>query len=220
MGAGLSAGTDGISIDAAYKINKYLSASVGMSIMYNLTFKDTYDVDFDHTVAGQSVQEDVEIEAKAKLKRTTFDVKLDFYPFANRCPLFIVGGFSFGGKKLLKLSGHSDRAQELIAQGERLGVDIDNYFVELDKNGDVNGDLRVKSVRPYLGLGYGRLVPKKRLAFRVELGAQFEGKPKIYANGKKLEQTLIGADDDDISDVIDLLKVYPVLKFSLRGRIL
>jgi hypothetical protein len=57
---------------------------------------------------------------------------------------------------------------------------LDKYNVKFDENGDVNGDVRVKKFRPYAGLGFGRLIPKKRVGFRFELGCQFMGKMKVY----------------------------------------
>lgn len=57
----------------------------------------------------------------------------------------------------------------------------------------VNGGVKVKNFRPYLGLGFGSLIPKNRLGIRFELGAQFQGKPVVYADDvgdvlKKMDQ--------------------------------
>lgn len=85
----------------------------------------------------------------------------------------------------------------------------------------------LKKVRPYLGLGFGRLIPKGRIGFRFELGAQFQGKPKVYAGdidnvleNKQVTDAVDEETKDDIAKVMDWLKVYPVMKFSIRGRIL
>jgi hypothetical protein len=86
-------------------------------------------------------------------------------------------------------------------------------------NGDINGDVRVKSFRPYLGLGFGRLIPKKRVGFRFELGCQFMGKMRVYQNDSELETNNVVKGKDDLSKWLDKLKVYPVLKFTLTGRI-
>ena len=86
--------------------------------------------------------------------------------------------------------------------------------------GDVAGGVTVSGFRPYVGVGFGRLVPKKRVAVRVELGTQIHGTPKVYADGKgDLDKVLKDAGDDDISKLIDKLTFYPVLKVTLRGRI-
>ena len=85
----------------------------------------------------------------------------------------------------------------------------------------MNGGVEVKNFGPYLGLGFGSLIPKSRLGIRFELGAQFQGKPVVDADGvcdvlKNMDQDT----QDDISKFMDYLQVYPVLKLSIRGRIL
>ena len=105
---------------------------------------------------------------------------------------------------------------------KRIYAEIDKYQVDFDDNGDISGDVRVKAFRPYLGLGWGRQVPKThRLGFRVELGCQFMGKMKVYQNDKEVNINDLGKKgDDDLSDFIDKVRIYPVVKFSLTGRIL
>jgi hypothetical protein len=90
----------------------------------------------------------------------------------------------------------------------------------IDHQGNVEGDVRVKSVRPYVGLGYGRLVPKNRVGFRVEAGCQFMGKMKVYQNGVEMPDILSSAADDDLSKIIDKWSIYPVLRLTITGRIL
>lgn len=108
------------------------------------------------------------------------------------------------------------------AAKKRIYAEIDKYQVDFDDNGDISGDVRVKAFRPYLGLGWGRQVPKThRLGFRVELGCQFMGKMKVYQNDKEVNINDLGKKgDDDLSDFIDKVRIYPVVKFSLTGRIL
>jgi len=111
------------------------------------------------------------------------------------------------------------------AEVKKAGINIDNSNIGFDENGNVVATAKVKSVRPYLGLGFGRLIPKGRVGFRFELGAQFQGRPTIYdtfgddvVNSDKYG--LSSEDKNDITKVLDYMKVYPVLKLSIRGRIL
>ena len=69
-----------------------------------------------------------------------------------------------------------------------------------------------------MGLGFGRAVPRKRLGFMVEMGVQFHGTPDVYSNSGTMDEATIDT-DDTFTKVIDKLKVYPVLKFTLTGRI-
>ena len=90
----------------------------------------------------------------------------------------------------------------------------------VDENGNVSGGLRVNSFRPYVGLGFGRVVPKKRISVMFELGVQFHGKPEVYTNYGDVSQLMAELDaDDTFSDIMDKLTFYPVLKLRLCGRI-
>ena len=107
----------------------------------------------------------------------------------------------------------------------RVGVEMGDYFLAPDDNGHLDACIKVASVRPYVGIGFGRMVPKKsRLTCNFDLGVQFWGTPEIYLNGsdgqKKLEKSDIN--DDKGSDALDILSkvtVYPQLTVRLVGRI-
>lgn len=237
LGADLSVGTEGIGIDVATPVTNYLELGFGVNFMPGIKISGDVDVDdivFSYTnpTTGATTpvtipMNDVNIEGK--LARTTMNFKASIYPFGQHNDFFVVAGFSFGGKKIAKLTGHSDDVKAFMDDPSypdeakrRVFASIDKYEVKFDSNGDINGDVRVKSFRPYLGLGYGRQVPKHhRLGCRIELGCQFMGKMKIYQNNTKVDINELGEKgDDDLSDFIDKLKVYPVLKLSLTGRIL
>ena len=250
IGVGVGLGTEGIGIDAAVSLTKWCSARVGLNIVpkvvkitQDFDASDLGSVDVPILNAAGTVDHynnyalNEPIEAEASLSRTYFDVKFDLYPFPNASSFFICAGFSFGGNKLIKIKGHSMEAKNAIEGINRdyealnvrysdldvkdqFGIDIDEYRIPINENGDVNGGMKVKGFRPYLGLGFGRLIPKGRVGFRFELGALFQGKPEIYADGVDLDEVLDESVKNDISDIMDYLKVYPVIKFSLRGRIL
>lgn len=213
-------GTEGISVGAATPITEYLELSAGMNIMPSIKIKEDVDINASIPFPGYSLR-DVEIEGD--LARTTYDLKLSVFPVGASFPLFIVGGLSFGGKNLGTLQGFSKDVAQLYADhpeyAETISTKIDEYELGFDRQGYVNGDVRVKSVRPYAGFGFGRLVPKKRIGFRFELGCQFMGKMKIYQDDKEITATVTQKSEGDISKIIDKVKVYPVLKLSLVGRI-
>ncbi|MDE6569487.1 MAG: hypothetical protein K2K43_02550, partial [Alistipes sp.] len=70
---------------------------------------------------------------------------------------------------------------------------------------------------PYVGLGFGRPIPRRRVGFRVELGALFHGRPKVVSDNL-LEENL-----NELNDVNKFLKnfnVYPQLNFQVTVRLL
>lgn len=217
-GLGVGVGTEGIGIDAATCLTKYCSVRLGVNIFPGINFDADVDVTGEMP-GGQSY--DGTMEAKASLSRTTVDLKFDCYPFPDASSFFVTAGFSFGGSKLIKITGHSDEFAQMVQDGADVGIDIDKYRIPVDENGNVEGGVKVNGFRPYLGLGFGRLIPKGRVGCRFELGVQFHGKPKVYAEGvDNLQEMLEEEVGDDISELMDKLTVYPVLKFSIRGRIL
>lgn len=223
IGADFNVGTQGLGLDVATPVTNYLEASIGMNFMPGFKISGDVNVNADvNRFPGLNISS---VNAEGKLARTTAEFKLSAYPFGNKNDLFVTAGFSFGGKKIAKLKGHSDDVESYLAQypqfRDQIVAEIDKYDVKFNNNGDIKGDVRVNGFRPYVGLGYGRLVPKHRLGFRVELGCQFMGKMKIYQDGKKLDaDKLRDKGDDDLSKFIDKFTVYPVLKVSLAGRIL
>ena len=225
---GVGGGTEGIGIDVATSINKYFSVRAGVNIVPNISIEEEFDISsVVPSIAGVPVPNNLMIEAEASAKRTTFDVKLDCYPFPNSSSFFITAGASFGGDKLIKIDGHSQDAENYIAQinnyENQLGIEIwDGNRIPLDEDGRAAGGIKVKNVRPYFGLGFGRLIPKKRVGCRLELGVQIHGKPEIYTDIEDFDIKGAMSKDEtanDIADIIDKVTVYPVLKFSLRGRI-
>lgn len=214
LAVGVSVGTPGIGVDVASPIGNYLALRAGVSFMPNFTFNSDVDVDLDIQEYGE---ESTELEVEGSLGRTSGELLLNVYPF-RRSSFFVCGGAYFGGGKLVKIKGHSDELRDLVSQGNTAGIEIGDYTIPVDANGDVAGGLKVSSFRPYLGLGFGRAVPKKRVGFMFELGVQFHKTPEVYSDSGKLQQ-LGEMADNDFSDIIDQLTVYPVLKFRLCGRI-
>ena len=65
----------------------------------------------------------------------------------------------------------------------------------------------------------GRIVPKKRVGFLFELGFQFQKTPEVYTDYGSISDLLDEAGDNEFTDIMDQLTVYPVLRFRLCGRL-
>lgn len=217
LSVGVSASTLGIGIDASTTFNRYLMLRAGVDIMPGITI-DT-DVDVDLNVSGLD-KSSTSVNVEGGIQRTQASLLLNVYPF-KRSSFFVTGGAYFGGSRLVKIKGHSQELKDLYDQyGDQVGIIIGDYKLPIDENGNVTGGLKVNGFRPYLGLGFGRAVPYKRVGFMVELGAQFHGPRKVYSGTGDVDDLLDQTDgDDDFTKVIDKLKVYPVLKFRICGRI-
>jgi hypothetical protein len=213
LAIGVSAGTTGWGVDLATPIGAHFALRAQLDIMPNFTLSD--DVDVTSTANGYDYESEIEVEGS--IKRTSGAVLLNYYPF-KRSSLFICGGAYLGGDKMVTIQGHSDELQQLIEQGQSLGIEIGDYTIPVDRNGNVSGGLKVASFRPYLGLGFGRAVPHKRVGFMFELGVQFHKTPEVYADNGNVGQLMEEA-DNEFTDIINKFTVYPVLKFRLSGRL-
>ena len=237
VGLNAGVGTEGISIGVAAPVSNFVELEAGVDILPKfLSISEQMNITADASiiVQGQSVRiPNSKVDVDADFSRTAFHAKANIYPFGGNSKFFVAAGFAMGGAKLAKLSGHSDDLAQFISKYpeysdeilKNVGADLSDYNIKFDKNGDINADLRCNSFRPYLGLGFGRVVPKNRLGFRWEIGCQYMGKLKVYQNGSEVDvrkalNDSMGEDGGDIADIVDKLKFYPVLKLQIVGRIL
>lgn len=240
VGINVGAGTEGIGVGVAAPVTNFLEVEAGVNIMPSFKLSGDLDVDVSTRGLPPVPVPDVQypasatIHAEGSFDRTTFNVKANLYPFGGSSKFFIAAGLSIGGEKIAEVTGSCDELRDFsnkylknnqtLEQQFRkaISANLGGYNLELDENYNLQGDIRCKNVRPYLGLGFGRLVPKNRIGMRLELGCQFMGKLKVYQNDTEIDinKALEDAGEDDLSKFVKDLKVYPVLKFSLTGRIL
>ena len=179
VAVGLGVGTTGINIDVASPIGNHFALRGEVNIMPGFSYSDEVDASVLNSATEQVY---APINVEGSLARTTGALLLNVYPFKSSS-FFVCGGAYFGGAKFIKIEGHSDELQQLVTEGKEAGIEIGDYFIPVDKNGNVNG-----------------------------------GTPEVYADNAELTAINTVA-DNEFSDIIDKLTVYPVLKFRLSGRI-
>ena len=220
LSIGANVGTTGWGFDIATPIGQHFALRAGFTIMPNFSYTDEVDVSIEYIPDGEIP---AYIDAEGSMGRTSGEVLLNIYPF-KRSSFFITGGAVFGGDKLIKIKGHSDELADYMEQvsnynGTLPGIEIGDYVIPVDKNGNISGGLKVSNFRPYFGLGFGRIVPKnKRVGFLFELGVQLHGTPEVYTDYGSIDN-LLEAADNDFSEIIDKITVYPVLRFRLCGKL-
>lgn len=205
------------------------------------------NTDYQFTVPSKTV------DADAKIGFSSGKFLVDVFPFPKKSNFHVTVGFYFGGSDIVTLRNAKDgilndflvpdykgsnpavkakfdqiMAENKIVVGEPLfGLRIGDYQLKPDKNGNLQAGISVNKVRPYVGIGFGRAVPRKRIGFMVELGVQFWGTPNVYIEGGEGRKNL---DEEDLSGIkgsdagliktLSKLTIYPNLTFRLCGRIL
>ena len=211
LSAGLTIGTTGIGIDLAAPVTEYLQVRAGYNFCSGIKYKE----DIDYRAKGQPTKK---TEVEGKLHLGTAKLLLDVFPFRNT-PFHFTTGFYIGTDEIIK--AENTIPVKAFDKGE--GILIGDYIVEFDQDGIAKATIKVNKFRPYVGIGFGRSVPRKRIGVSGDLGVMFWGKPKLYEKqtGMDLEVTKsdLGSDSDKYFDIMSKITVYPTLTIRICGRI-
>lgn len=217
LAIGVNAGTTGYGFDVATPLGNHFALRAGITFMPNYSLSDDVDVNVSGSYETYDYNIPSSIEVEGSVGRTAGEVLLNIYPF-KRSSFFISGGAVFGGDKIVKVKGHSDELANLQDMANGAGIEIGDYVIPVDKQGNVSGGIKVSNFRPFVGIGAGRIVPKKRVGFLFEMGVQFHNTPQVYTDYGKLDNLLAEA-DNEFSEIINMITVYPVVRFRLCGRL-
>lgn len=177
---------------------------------------------------------DKEVDLKAKLGMTHGKILVDYYPWSRKSSFHITAGAYFGGSKLVKVDGFlpqrtidvMNTANQWLEQSgkpERISttVSIGDKDIDVnDLNGKVDAYIKTNGFKPYLGIGFGRAVPRNRIGVQFDLGVMFHGKPEIASSNADISDALNNeAEEEDFTKIMRKVVVYPVLSLKLIGRI-
>ena len=234
MGAELGIGTQGFTLGLATAISPFFELGANVNYMPailisgNMYFKNSIITIPSPDGYGMNVYHLNKIKVEGNFHRLTFDAKLYLYPFGPGSTFFVAGGVSVGGERLAKLKGHSDEVKQIyddysghIEQYEdEIKAIVGKTALNMASNGDVEAEVRLKNVRPYVGLGFGRVVTRNYTGVRLEAGIQFCGKLKVYQDGNEVPyQDYLERADNGLAKLIDRMNFYPVLKLTIACRL-
>lgn len=219
---GVNVGTTGIGFDLGTTLGSHLQFRVGMNFMPKIKVKSQLDINT--SVSGISLS-DVDIEGKMNM--LDLSMLLDYYP-SKRSSFHLTAGFYAGKDKFVEVynTGGKEELKQIAAYNalnppQKIGLELGDYLLEPDAQGNVNAYYKVSPVQPYFGIGFGRAVPKShRVGFMVELGVRYWGKPSVYCQDKELKSSDLGGDEGDVLKTMTKIPVYPCLRFRLCGKIL
>ena len=224
LSVGVSLGIDGVGFDLASPIGNHFAVRAGMSVWPQATYKT--DVDPGTDSKSFILNKDGKIDIEGKIKIANFKLLFDYYP-SKRSSFRVTAGAFIGSEKIVSV--YNDVAFLQQYEWGKAGIQHGSLKIASDEKGNIGIDAKVNSFKPYLGVGFGRAVPRKRIGVAVDLGVQFWGKPAMYTNIKddfgdisyrKLTKQENG--NKDINDAVDKLSkivVCPVLSVRLCGRI-
>lgn len=222
LGISLNGSTTGVGFTLSTPLAKHFVLRAGYQFSY-LSYGYQYE-DFESiNVAGRDVNVP-DLDLDAKLNVDAAHVMVDWVPFKKgKGTFFITAGCFIGGSDLITIDGQFDMSDPNIKEIQQAGllkdieIEVGDDIVCVNEDGSMSAALQVKGVRPYVGLGWGRAIPKHRFGFRFELGAVFHGRPEVVSDN--LISSGTGGEISDFNKIINDITVFPQLSFQLTYRL-
>lgn len=235
IAVGANVGTTGIGADLAVPVTKFVEVEAGFSIMPKITYSTNVHLNVStYNAYGVSFNLD-DIPVQGKLKMANGKVMINVLPIPTSGFHLTVGAY-FGNADVVELynteegqlapvnlanNAINEYNRNFGANYENIGIKLGDYLLTPDENGNARATLNTKKFKPYVGLGFGRAIPKKRVNFKFDLGAMFWGTPDVVDhNGVSLSKQDWEGKDGGAFRIIQKIKVYPVLNFRIAGRII
>lgn len=217
LSVGAEVGTMGWGVDVSMPITPFVDVQAGFSMLPKVGFNTSVGI----SRFFPGINYKIPLRGQTLMKNGKLLVNVMPIPFLSS--FHVTAGVYIGPEDIMGICNK----EPLLAIAEynalfpdkKIGIALGDYLLEPDQEGYVNGKLKVNLVKPYLGIGFGRGVPKKRIGFKFDIGCVFWGRPTVYCNGIKVEDTDIGGDGDKAMRIITKFKFYPVMNFRLCGRI-
>ena len=222
LGISVNGSTNGIGFTLSTPLANHFVLRAGYQFSF-LSFNYLY-TDFEPVqVYGQSVNVP-DLNLKAKLNTDAAHVMVDWIPFKKgEGVFFVTAGLFMGNKNFITLDGQFDMSDPNIKQIQQAGlmndinIEVGDDMVHVNPDGSMAAALKVNGVRPYIGLGWGRAIPKNRFGFRFELGAVFHGHPQIESDN--LTQSGNGGEISEINNILNKITVFPQLSLQVTYKL-
>ena len=234
LSVGANAGTMGLGADVAMPLTRFVDIEAGFTIMPKISFKTNVDLNYGELPGIEQYKGPNRFGITGKTKLVNGKLIFNVMPIPVFRTFHIGVGAYFGNGNILNVYNSEDGALEGVVHANNLireynslhpdspqklyGLEVGNYLLEPDEDGNVNASVAVKKFKPYVGIGFGKAVPNRRIGFKCDLGCVFWGSPSLTCNGVDLTKEDFSGGGSAIK-AITKIRVYPVLNFRLCGRI-
>jgi len=231
LSVGANVGTTGVGADLAMPVTRFFDIEAGVSVMPRFKYNTDLHFNLPTSIINQYLPEPINIDKvpiQGKLVMLNGKALVNFYPIPISS-FHITAGAYFGGEDVIEVYNTDEqlmavnRANEFMKTNNipyQLGLELGDYLLTPDAQGNVKATLKTKSFKPYVGIGFGRAVPGRRVGVKFDLGAMFWGTPEVIDhNGVSLSNQDLNGKDGGVIKVISKIKVYPVLNIRICGKI-
>ena len=214
LSAGVSAGTTGVGVEASILLPRDIGFRAGVNwldagVPIPVKLPEAFGGD------GSSVG------FKAQLNLTHGYLLADIYPVPGG-RFRLTGGIWAGSSVLARVYNTGPLPDAFNS----IGIDVDDYSVHAI-DGNLSAELRVNAVKPYIGVGFGRL-GDRRWNVSFDAGVLWWGNPGLFATGynlfdeaKEVQLTSAALDgmDKGILDKAGHVMVYPMVRCIVHFRL-
>ena len=195
-GIAIQGGLPGVGLEYAYSLNSHLN------LRARGLFMSVSGINYPYTIDGRDI--DIELEANA----LNFDLLLEYMPKATGA-FKIVAGFSY-------VDNFDGAASIMLEESTTFG----DVVLEPEDIGQIDLSILYSGFAPYMGLGFGRAVPKNRVGFSVELGTYYIGAPDVQIAATELFTPSANREqEENLEEALDSFRWMPSLMFKLAVKI-
>lgn len=185
----------GIGLEYAHNINTYLNGR------FRLNYFSLSDYQTNLDVGGNPVL----LTTNASLLST--DLVLEYLPF-KRSSFKLIGGAA--------MFFNTEMNSRVTYEGS---LEYGDVSLDQDEVGDVMVGLDYSGFAPYMGFGFGRAVPKKRVGFGIEIGAYYAGSPKVSLEASKMFEPTATEEKEQLEENLQGYSWLPFVNLRLAFRI-
>lgn len=191
---GLNLATNGVGLQFAQNIGDAKMLAVRVGGMYMPLKLTNYEYNFDGT----------KLIINGDIKLGSIQALVDFHPFKNA--IKITGGLAY----MLSDINATAKVKDSVSQGD--------IMISPDEVGQIDVGIKVGPICPYVGIGFGRAVPKTRFSFNFEIGGYYITKPQVsFKASGMLEPT--SSQEIVLQDNMKGFTWLPMMNFGFNFRI-
>lgn len=232
LSVGASVGLQGLGVDLSVPVTQFVDVQAGFSAMPRFKFNVSLDPSRTEYAAG-GMPSLSPAPMKGRLTMMDGKVLVNVMPLPMLTSLHVTVGVFFGNGNIMEIYSPEPLTDLATANKaidaynalnpeqpqQYIGMQLGHYTLMPDEGGNIFAQARVNKVKPYVGIGIGRGVPKRRIGFKVDLGCIIWGKPTLYCNGAEALRTDGGGIGGGVTRIISKLPVYPILNIRICGKL-
>ncbi len=207
---GLNVGvTNGLGLDVAYRFAKHWTGRLAFNYARYTKENYTYEIASTNPDGTKNIQK---VSFDAGVKLSNFALNAEFTP-GSKGRFKLIGGLSYYPTNTITVGGElasTIKFNDVVLNPEDLG------------NGFVTIGSKLK-IAPFLGMGFGRTIPRKRINVSFDMGAYYKGD---YTVDIKVNPGAILKENEENGAILArnfnenwYQKVWPVMNLRLAYRI-